>query len=552
MLLLLIGVCNVLILRANLDLTDGRHVLFMDEQISFDGVRRILHPEGFGDLLDAIFVGSDFRYGRIFWNLAALVSWLPEKIFGPPGQIVATRFLQHALLLAAYILLAWTFLKRDVLRWLLIFLLLILPGTAYFAHMPKPEPTQLFFLALFLFYYINHSQRFGWYYVFLGLAFGAKISLLPLVLVFIGLSGLANYNNLPGFSSQQFGFLTLSVHLENRWSKMWVAAIKAGVFFLLGLIIANPFLILSFLSPEYFKNYLSNTLLNTTHGSDDLSVSVIDWLRLLFGDLLGPPSILLLMIFLICLANLFFQLYLRLFAPKSSAAQLPLSGKLSIFVHDFRGLTAIITLVLLLPIMLFIKRTWDFYLHPGLIFGVVLTLITIEKGYSEDFKLARWGAALLTGLILVSSPFSLFQSSRTLNNLANRTQSSSHQLKLKQYHYLDTFLTELSQRAFRKLTVIYDPNLYLLDSTENYEILRFFGYKLAWEDRREVIVFYQSILMNLSPSNILYSQYLAFMELYRKYVVEKSEDFYYEPYESEFEDLIILVRNDLLSYLNKE
>lgn len=61
------------------------------------------------------------------------------------------------------------------------------------------------------------------------------------------------------------------------------------------------------------------------------------------------------------------------------------------------------------------------------------------------------------GLILVSSPFSFFKTFQTLDKLANRTLSSSHQVKLKQYHYLDTFLTELSQRASQKITVSYDP-----------------------------------------------------------------------------------------------
>lgn len=40
-----------------------------------------------------------------------------------------------------------------------------------------------------------------------------------------------------------------------------------------------------------------------------------------------------------------------------------------------------------------------------------------------------------------------------------------------------------------------------------------------------------------------------FKKQYRQYVVEQS---YYVPYQSEFEDLIILVRNDLLPYLNKK
>ncbi len=54
--LLFIIVCVFFLaaLRANADLTDGRYALFMDERLTFDGVRRILHAEDFDAFLWAV------------------------------------------------------------------------------------------------------------------------------------------------------------------------------------------------------------------------------------------------------------------------------------------------------------------------------------------------------------------------------------------------------------------------------------------------------------------------------------------------------------------
>ena len=56
----------------------------------------------------------------------------------------------------------------------------------YYMTSPKPEPIQLLFLSTFLFYYKKYNMKIdSFYWVFLGLAFGAKISLLPLVIIFL-------------------------------------------------------------------------------------------------------------------------------------------------------------------------------------------------------------------------------------------------------------------------------------------------------------------------------------------------------------------------------
>ena len=51
---------------ANLDLIDGKHVLFMDEQISFEGIQKIYTARDISNFWDSIAYGGDLRYGLIF------------------------------------------------------------------------------------------------------------------------------------------------------------------------------------------------------------------------------------------------------------------------------------------------------------------------------------------------------------------------------------------------------------------------------------------------------------------------------------------------------
>jgi len=82
---LILGLSFYMSLRANLDLAAGRFVLDMDERTAFNGVFKILNPKSAFDFFYAIFDGQDHRYGRIFWNVMALISVIPEKIWGETG-----------------------------------------------------------------------------------------------------------------------------------------------------------------------------------------------------------------------------------------------------------------------------------------------------------------------------------------------------------------------------------------------------------------------------------------------------------------------------------
>jgi hypothetical protein len=156
--------------------------LYVDENITFSGVKRILHPGSVDEFIWAITDGDDHRYGRILWNSIAISAYIPAVFFGDIGQLFAGRMLQVALLIASFVIFAHTFIKSKLLRIGLIFTLSIMPFTTYFMTMPKPEPIMIFCLALFFYFYKkNNLEDAKPYWILLGMAFGAKISVLPAI-----------------------------------------------------------------------------------------------------------------------------------------------------------------------------------------------------------------------------------------------------------------------------------------------------------------------------------------------------------------------------------
>ena len=85
--------------------------LYVDENITFSGVKRILQPGSVDEFIWAITDGDDHRYGRILWNSIAIVAYIPSIFFGDIGQLFAGRMLQVALLISSFIIFAYTFIE---------------------------------------------------------------------------------------------------------------------------------------------------------------------------------------------------------------------------------------------------------------------------------------------------------------------------------------------------------------------------------------------------------------------------------------------------------
>ena len=214
--------------QANIVLSAGRHVLGMDERTAFNGVQRILDSNSFSGLYWSIMDGEDHRYGRIFWNAQAFFSAIPKYLYGASGQIIASRIIQAIFLYAAVLIFSFGLLKLWINRLAFSLAMLTVPYADYYLTNPKPEPEQILCLAIFLLFYFRRSFCLGRYWFFLGLAFGSKISTLPLVVIFL--------------SFTYFNKLSFQSLADNRDS-----LIKTFIWFVFGFSCAVPIFIKPFI-----------------------------------------------------------------------------------------------------------------------------------------------------------------------------------------------------------------------------------------------------------------------------------------------------------------
>jgi hypothetical protein len=420
--LLIFGVF-ILTLWGNSNNLDPRY-LFIDEQITFYPVAKILNPSGLDEFLWLISDGADYRYGRILWNAIALIAAIPAELFGIAGQIVAARELGTVLLLSSYVLLVFGFIKTPSLRFFALLILILLPYNSYYMSMPKPEPLMVFTISLFL--YLNSKNFFSpgspsW--ILVGIAFGAKISfIIPAMILFL--------------ASAIHGHLTKKYALSS-----YLASI---LFILLGFVIANPY----FLQPVFFLSYpivialllfrvlnpltsfialtfilvlsipllpemgLRNfiagdladlsgfnhalgewargTFLKVNDGSSDLSQNVYSWF-LYFCKTLYPPS-LFVGFLLILFSIVFFAISSKELIAHTTLDNSTIFNVLSILVM---GLA-----LLLIPMLTVKNRLWGMYFFPGLVFTSI-ALLSAADSYIEAIKSKKIIPSRLLSLVKI-------------------------------------------------------------------------------------------------------------------------------------------------------
>lgn len=531
--LLLVGYV-FLAATANFDLTDGRFALYMDERITFDGVQRILYPESVATFLQSVLDGGDHRYGRTLWNSMAAASFLPAYVFGDQGQIIASRMLQVALLVAAFMVLAQTFVKSWGLKVVLLAALLAMPYTDYYMTMPKPEPLQLFFLSVFLFFYKKNGFLFGSYWIFLGLAFGTKISTLPAMAVFIAAAFLADRSR-PATGEPR-----------ERLK-------QAAIFFLLGLGLAVPILLIPILALFLFqwgrnrlkhnkktqllattiatylfviglhpiKRWVSATFFNTKHGSDQESINFISWVEYFLDSWLVAPSWL--GGVLIASTGLFLAYWLR-----------------RLYLQEVRQLpaglaVALAGLVLNLAIFTSAHRLWGFYLYPGSVlfltglFSLIDTSIIRAKTEKHTFILipeslaAGCLAALLTSMtIFYWAPHSV----ANFRELSARTERAEYRIELASYNQVVNSLSRLSRSQNKKLDVAFDPILFPPTSDPSYRLIEFWGPYVDWDMATDVLVFSSAHTFrgrHCLAGSPLYQACLTERDAYSKYVIDEKK-----------------------------
>jgi Ca2+/Na+ antiporter len=336
-----------------------------DEYIAVKEVYSILNPLSWKHFVLAIIAGDVIFYGRIMFYTDALLAWIPFKIWGVTGMVYAVRMVHSMCVLAGLIILANTFLKDKLHKALFYISSGAVIYSVYFIMMPKPEPMQLLVLALFLYFFRKNDWSFGRHFILLGIAFGLKFNVL-LLLPFVFL----------------IPFLKRGIPVRG---KNLIGAIKSMGFFLGGLAIAIPCLLLSPLKPIYIQSYLHETFGGTGKSYDDMSITVFVWLKQGFGGhylghwVMGY-------LFLLCILTAFI-IQLR---------KMKYEGDISPTVLLLFGL------VMTGVIMFTAKRIWPHYLWTGFIFMFLGFVAFIAKQASTFYKKAG------TILVILFSAVSFF------------------------------------------------------------------------------------------------------------------------------------------------
>ncbi len=298
-----------------------------DEYLTVREVYAILNPLSWKHFIMAVISGSMLYYGRIMYNIDAVVAWIPFLIWGIKGMVYSIRMVHVIFALAGLILLAKTFIKNKIGQILFLSISLLFYFTLYFFTVPKPEPTQLFFLAWFLFLFKKSEYKYGIHFILLGISYGIKFNVLTLL---------------------PFLFILPIWHhgIDIK------SALKSVAWFVTGIFVAIPCLILSPIKPKFFETYIADTFGSAKHYDDVASVGFTDWFHPIWTEYYNGGIGFALLFILLLVLVLFHS---KEFIKKSLANN-------DTLVPIFIGL------FLILPVFITTKRLWPHYLWTGQLF----------------------------------------------------------------------------------------------------------------------------------------------------------------------------------------
>ena len=324
------------------------HYTQFDERIAISDVNSILHPGDAKHFVFYVISGSTQQYGRFMMYTDAAFSFVPEKIWGLRGQVIATRMCHFLFLLLAIHLLISFFITDKLLQLSVLTFTLVSPYFIYFSFIPKPEPFVLFFLALFLRGFVKSGWSFGWHFIWLGFAYGCKISVLPLIPVFFAL---------PVFYQQQK--LQFSFNVKEIF--------KSILWLVVGFLICIPCLILSPVKPIFLHSYFSHTFGSVAKSSDSDSINFTEWFSHFshhYFNFFAP------LVFALSISAIAVALY-------SLYKQKKISNS-----HIIFG----VGLIQILLIFIFTKRIWPHYLFIGVTISMIGFVAVCENFYASKAK----------------------------------------------------------------------------------------------------------------------------------------------------------------------
>lgn len=453
---------------ANSDLRDGRHVLFMDELITYDSVQIILTAKS----ILTVFGGNlDLRYGSILFFVSAIFA-LPAKIIGGvPLEILAIRTALVVELLASYAILSYLLVRNRLISIVLFAVLITLPSTSYYSSMPKPEPLQLLFISLFLYFIIVSGDKFRFSWLFLGLAFGAKISAILLVPFAILYALLRSRHK----------------NISNAYSHL----LGASSLFSFGWLISNTVV----LRKGGFSRYVGATFQNTTHGADSSDINFLSWLQYFYQDYLSSPSL----IKLAFLISLFPVILLSVYNTVCHYRQNK-DSKIKAYLSVDGVFISVLGLASIAAIMISVQRLWGFYLHVGL----VLTIVGAAKCAEENLKMGtlRQVNYFFIIALITMLPFQYFDAKAKFLYLSVRSDTNVAKLNSLAFNELSKFLVNLEENGVDRARIGYDPYLYLPENSPVFEFVRFYGdYDDGdWASSNDFIITQCKSIMGITPN----------------------------------------------------
>lgn len=463
------------------------YALDMDERISYLGIKNILDSESTYELFWNVIDGQDQRYGRLFWYAGAIFSYFPHIIFGSEGQIIATRLLQILALSISFNIIIFKFLNYFSTRIIFLLLLYSLPFSDYFATLPKPEPLQLLFLVFFLYKLKSENINSNFYWIYLGIAMGLKISVITF-----------------GVTS----FLFFLYQFKPQLSQL----IKIFNFILIGFIISIPLLIpfylilyllyelIYFNLNKILKNFfnlsifvllffvikystltkileywLNWTFFNSTHGSDESNLNLRDWTLYYINDWSSSPLIIKYLLIFIS----FFLILLIIFS------------KIEFTKLNFEYFLIISGVVSIATIFISVNRTWGHYLYLGNII-FLLGLFKLINHSPEIYKKIKnffiYGKVLFYISFIIMLSYWVQNSIINLYNYSRIQFSSNFLLKQDIYNKLILFTEDFSSKNEIPLKIIIDPLLFLPSNSKTITYSQFWGPFDDWDSGYDIII----------------------------------------------------------------
>ncbi len=504
--------------------SDHAFALFMDERITFEPINKALSGT-WQDKLAFFFDGHDNRYGRLLWNLNFITSYVPFKLFGEQGQVIATRITQTLVLMGGYYLMAWSLLKSDVLRILCFLCLLMLPQSFYYFLMPKPEPLIVLILGCMLYCLMFNKTRF--YFLLIGILAGLKISTIPvcgiLVLVyFIYFPGKISIRDFLQDLRKIFSWKILSLYLvlsvgmaflvesyirQTYFEQIYSVLIKKQVpgmtiyhlFIAFNALLATFFIMLtwlyfskaygklSFVSAKLLQLLVGLALCNTylyftpfnillyvttpiSHGADNVSITVIHWLDYIYAEIFFRQPVLLGSFLLALVVMITYSIY-------------QWRKGTGINIRSITWLVLILCLVNLVPIIFFTKRLWGFYLLVPMVF------LWLDYSLRLD-RIPNKYVRVMGCIFLVLYPVMAFpgfresvQSKKAIEGQGDFMAKKAEYLEVcKAINQMASALPNVERKAF------WDPNLFFPDLVRNMDVKVFWGPFNHWQDGRKFVV----------------------------------------------------------------